>query len=135
MRLVPIEDGSATSATGRITDEEAAALARAVVRLFRRWELTDAQACTLLGGMSTATYGRWKRGEIGRINVDLATRLSNLIGIHKSLRILFTDAARVYAWVRRPNQAFGGRSALDVMLAGRLTDLIRVRAYLDAERG
>jgi uncharacterized protein (DUF2384 family) len=135
MRLVPIELEAENPAGGRITDDEAAALARAVVALFRRWALTDSQACALLGGVSTATYSRWKRGAVGRIGVDLATRLATLIGIHKSLRILFTDTSRVYEWVRRPNQVFGGQSALDVMLRGRLTDLLRVRAYLDAERG
>lgn len=135
MRLVPIDRDIETTAGGQISDDQAAALARAVVSLFRRWSLTDGQACTLLGGLSTATYSRWKRGAIGRITIDLATRLSNLIGIHKSLRILFTDTSRVYDWVQRPNEVFGGRSALEVMLRGQLTDLMRVRAYLDAERG
>jgi len=40
-----------------------------------------------------------------------------------------------YAWIKAPNDAFGGRSALDVMLGGEMTDLMRVRRYLDAERG
>ena len=30
--------------------------------------------------------------------------------------------------------SFGGSSALDVMLGGELTDIMRVRRYLDAER-
>ena len=33
------------------------------------------------------------------------------------------------------NAAFAGRMTLDVMLDDELTDLIRVRRYLDAERG
>ena len=43
--------------------------------------------------------------------------------------------ARAYGWVKRPNEAFAGRSALQVMLDGELTDLMRVRRYLDAARG
>ena len=41
------------------------------------------------------------------------------------------------AWLRRPNDAplFGGRSALDRMLSGQVSDLFLVRQYLDAERG
>jgi hypothetical protein len=41
------------------------------------------------------------------------------------------------AWVRQPNAAapFGGRSALERMLSGRVADLYVVREYLDAERG
>ena len=57
------------------------------------------------------------------------------MGIHKALRIMFSEAPRGYAWIRAANEAFGGSSALDVMLGGELTDIMRVRRYLDAERG
>lgn len=117
-----------------ITDEEAAAMFRAVVRLFRLWEATDEQAATLLD-LPLRTYRRWKAGEQGRIDRDGKARLSNLMGIHKALRIIFADPSGAYRWIRAANEAFGGRSALDVMLGGELTDLMRVRRYLDAERG
>ncbi len=118
-----------------ITDEEGAAMARAVVNLFARWELTDAQAIVLLGSLSGSTWARWKRGEVAKVPRDLKARLSNLMGIHKALRIIFKEKDRIYGWVSRDNTAFEGRSALDVMLGGELTDLMRVRRYLDAERG
>ena len=119
----------------KISDAEAAAMARAVVNLFARWDLTDAQASILLGGLSARTWARWKVGSVGRIPRDLKTRLSNLMGIHKALRIIFTEAERGYGWIERPNKAFGGTSALDVMLAGELTDILRVRRYVDHIRG
>lgn len=118
-----------------ITDEEGQAMARAAVQLFAHWGLSDREAAILLGGIAPRTYQRWKSGQIGRLDRDLKARLSNLMGIHKALRLIFSDAERSYAWVRQPNEAFGDRSALDVMLAGDLTDLMRVRRYLDAERG
>ena len=74
-------------------------------------------------------------GAFGRLDRDRKARLSNLMGIHKALRLIFTDNERAHVWVRRPNAIFGGRPALDVMLDGELTDLMRVRRYLDAERG
>jgi hypothetical protein len=85
--------------------------------------------------LSPRTWARWKVGSIGRVPRDLKARLSNLMGIHKALRIIFTDAERGYAWVKRPNDTFGSASALDVMLAGELTDIMRVRRYLDSIRG
>lgn len=118
-----------------ISNAEGEAMARAVVNLFRRWELTDAQASILLGGLSARTWARWKTGAIGRIPRDLKSRLSNIMGIHKALRIIFTDADRSYVWVKRPNEAFGGSPALDIMLGGELTDIMRVRRYLDSVRG
>ena len=137
VQLVQIADRTAgvTPASPAITDAEGLAMARAAVRLFGLWELTDAEACILLGELSPRTYARWKAGDIGRIGRDLKARLSNIMGIHKALRIIFTEPARAYGWVKRPNQAFSGRSALDVMLQGELLDLVRVRRYLDAERG
>ena len=117
-----------------ITEDEAAAMLRAVVNLFKRWELTDEQAATMLD-LPHRTYARWKAGGHGRIDRDTRARLSNLMGIHKALRIMFHEADRGYRWIGAANDTFGGRSALDVMLGGELTDLMRVRRFLDAERG
>ena len=118
-----------------ITDAEGEAMARAVVNLFDRWGLTENQACQLLGGLPRRTYVRWKAGEIGRIGRDLKARLSHLMGIHKALRITFKEPERGYAWIKRPSDDFAGRSALDVMMRGELTDIVRIRHYLDAGRG
>lgn len=114
---------------------EIQAMQRAIIRLFDHWDVTDLEASVLLGDLSPRTYQRWKAGQYGRAGVDLVTRMSNLIGIHKALRLLFADAVRGYRWVRAANAAFGGQSALTVMRGGQLTDLMRVRRYLDAQRG
>ena len=135
MPLQLVEKAPPSDAVAIITDDEGEAMARAAVNLFGLWGITDAQACVLLGGVSKRTYARWKDGEIGRLTIDQKTRLSVLMGIHKALRILFTEKTRVYEWVKKPNRDFGGQSALDIMLGGYLTDLFRVRHYLDAARG
>ncbi|MCE0507287.1 MbcA/ParS/Xre antitoxin family protein [Roseivivax sp. GX 12232] len=127
--------GTPTAATPPITDDEAAALARSTVNLFQAWELSDAESCTLLGGIAKRTWARWKDGQIGRIERDLRLRLALLIGIHKGLRHMFREPGRGYAWIRKPNAAFEGLSALDVMLRGEMTDLLALRDWLNAERG
>ena len=132
--LTLIETDAKPFSSAPLTDEEAAALFRAALNLFRLWGVTDDQAAILLD-LPRRTFARWKAGEIGRIGRDGRARLSNLMGIHKALRIIFHEAARGYAWIKAPNEAFDNRSALDVMLGGELTDLMRVRRYLDAERG
>lgn len=121
--------------TGAVTQAEAAAMVRAVFNMFRLWNVTDAQGRVLLGQPSASTFYRWKRGAIGVIPPDTIWRLGDLMGIHEALRHLFTEPERAYSWVARPNAAFGGKSALDRMLAGAPSDLTAVRAYLDAERG
>ena len=107
---------------------------RAALQLFGKWQLTDVEAAVLLD-LPLRTYRRWKAGDAGRLDRDKRARLSNLMGIHKALRLIFREAERGYGWIRAANAAFDGASALQVMLGGELTDLMRVRRYLDAERG
>lgn len=133
-RLLPVDTQPPAFVPAPVTAEEAAAMFRAAVNLFGHWDITDEQAATLLD-LSVRTYRRWKAGEAGRMSRDGKARLSNIMGIHKALRIIFREPQRAYAWITAPNAAFGGQTALDVMLGGELTDLMRVRRYLDAERG
>jgi hypothetical protein len=135
MQFATVQPVTARPDLPAVTDAEAAALARATVNLFRAWALSDNEARTLLGDMAQRTWARWKDGSIGRIDRDLRARMGILMGIHKGLHYLFTDPARGYAWIRKPNEAFAGQSALDVMMRGEITDLIDLRRYLDAERG
>lgn len=120
---------------GRITAEEAKAMVRTVLRLLDKWALRTEERLVLLGSPSERTVQRWRAGDIGPVPNDTVHRLGDLLGIHKALRYMFTDVERAYAWVKRPNDAFGGRAALDIMLQGAPSDISRVRAYLDAERG
>ncbi len=132
--LLRVETTQRDFAPAPISDEEAAAMFRAAVNLFRLWRVTDEQA-TMLLDVPLRSYRRWKAGDIGRVSRDGKARLSNLMGIHKALRLIFREPQRGYDWIQAGNEVFGGRSALDIMLGGELTDLMRVRRYLDHERG
>lgn len=134
MRLEPVVSTPFNSTSLEITDLEAEALTRTTINLFNAWKLTDAQARTLLGGLSARTWARWKDGTAGRVDRDLKMRMAHLMGVHKGVRHLFKDATRGYDWVKAPNTAFGGKSALEVMLQGELSDLAVMREWLDAER-
>lgn len=114
----------------RITKEEAAAGARAIVRLFRAWDLSENEACELLGGIDQVTWARWRDGRRIRIGVDLATRLGLLLSIHSNLRMLYTEKSMCYTWVKEPNRRFGGLTPLNVMTAGTMLSIIEVRDYL-----
>ena len=111
---------------------------RAFEHIAQAWGLSvDEQLC-LLGQPPRSTYFAWrKQPEKAALPRDTLERLSNLLGIWKSLQILLPDAAAADAWVRQPNSAppFGGRSALERMLAGNVSDLNLVRRYLDGVRG
>lgn len=134
LALQPVDTAPAAFRAEPITQDEGAAMFRAALGLFGKWGVTDEQAAVLLD-MPVRSYRRWKAEGPGRISRDGRARLSNIMGIHKALRIIFQEPQRAYAWIRAGNAAFGGASALDVMLGGELTDIMRVRRYLDAERG
>lgn len=120
------------------TQRMAAAGLRAFERIAQAWGLTvDEQLC-LLGQPPRSTYFAWrKHPEQAGVPRDTLERLSDLLGIWKSLQILLPEPQAADAWLRKPNAAagFGGRSALEHMLAGNVSDLHFVRRYLDGVRG
>ena len=115
-------------------DRDAVGL-RAFFRLVELWGLTIEQARLLLGRPSRATLYNWKAGKVRTVPHDTLRRISYLLGIYKALQILYGDPVLADSWIKRPNAAFGGQSALERMLAGDVTDLAAVRAHLDAARG
>jgi hypothetical protein len=117
--------------------EEAATKAlKAFFNIADAWDIDTEHQMKLLGSVPRSTYFKLKK-EGGSISQDLFERVSYIIGIYKDLHILFPDPAVADAWIKKPNSAaiFNGRSALDRMLGGRVSDLYVVRRYLDSQRG
>jgi hypothetical protein len=112
-------------------------LARMVLALFDHWQLSSAEQAALLGLSpdNRATIARYRRGEPFGESRDLIERAGHLLGIHKSLRILFPhDRDLAYGWVKAPNRRLGARP-LEIMIARGFEGLLAVRRYLDFERG
>jgi hypothetical protein len=129
----------APAASAPISPERVAAAGlRAFGRIAGAWGLTVDEQLKLLGQPPRSTYFAWrKQPDKASVSRDTLERLSNILGIYKSLQILLPDAAAADAWVRQPNSAgpFGGGTAMDRMLAGNVSDLNLVRRYLDGVRG
>jgi hypothetical protein len=109
---------------------------RTFFRIAEKWGLTNDEQITLLGA-ERSTFYKWKKKREGLLSKDTLERISYILGIYKALQILLPNEQAADTWVRRPNTAplFGGRSALDRMLSGQVSDLYVVRQYLDAQRG
>lgn len=107
------------------------------------WGLTSREQMILLGKPAKSSFYRMKEFYEGksskpvRLTHDTLERVSYVMGIYKALNILLPQPVQAATWIRKPNQAplFAGKSAMDVMLQGRVTDLSDVRRYLDSERG
>ena len=119
-------------------EQMSAAGLRAFGRIAQAWGLTVDEQLALLGQPPRSTFFAWrKQPEKASLPRDTLERLSNLLGIYKSLQILLPDAVAADGWVRQPNRAapFGGGTALARMLGGNVSDLNLVRRYLDGVRG
>lgn len=118
--------------------EGRAALSKMVTQLFDHWGLSTADQAALLGLSpgSRSTLNRYRKGAPLSDHQDLLDRVSHLLGIHKSLRIIFPHNRELaYHWTTTPNLRFGGKTPLAIMLEKGFVGLLMVRRYLDFERG
>ena len=109
---------------------------RAFFNIMTRWEIRDEDARLLLGGMTNGPYYEMKKNPDRVLDADRLLRVSYLIGIFKSLGILYSKKL-ADCWVRLPNsnRIFGGETPLAYMTRGGLPAMQTVRRLLDARRG
>lgn len=129
-------------ATRPLAQIDPAELGRVAVKLFLaiadEWALSQQQRA-IIAGVGRTTLHNWKHrveaGEPLPLPADTLERLSYVAGIYKALQLLLPTREQWAEWIKKPNRDFGGQSALDRMLGGRVVDLADVRRYLDAQRG
>ena len=109
---------------------------RAFLNIMRHWKVRDEDARTLLRDAANGTFYAWKAAGARHLDQDRLLRISYLIGIFKSLNILFSPAL-ADRWVQLPNRntIFGQRTPLAYMLRGGAPAMETVRRLLDARRG
>jgi hypothetical protein len=114
-----------------------ARLAAMVTKLLEHWRLGAAEQAAVLG-LSTAsrsTLARYREGEPLADSRDLLDRAGHLLGIHKSLRILFPyDRDLAYGWMTQFNRRLGARP-VDLVIDHGFEGLLALRRYLDFQRG
>ena len=101
-----------------------------------RWEIRDEDARLLLRDMSNGAYYQLKQDPRGKtLDQDRLMRISYLVGIFKSLNILYSQRL-ADQWMQLPNTnpIFAGRTPLDYLRGGQPA-METVRRLLDARRG
>lgn len=120
------------------TRDERVVLARAVTRLFELWDLGTADQLMLLGlnESNRIALQRYAKGEALAANRDLLERVGHLLGIHKSLKLLYPKNPQIVAgWMSSPNAAFDSSIPVDVVRRFGFAGLLMVRGTLDRMRG
>ncbi len=106
---------------------------KSLANMVKRFDFKESEARTLMGDMPRSTYTAAK----SKLTRDQKERVSYLLGIYKSLRILFDDSGQAMSWITRKNNLppFNGLTPKEYMLEGSLIRLADVRRFLDFWRG
>lgn len=118
--------------------EDRGALAKMVMALLDHWKLSTEDQAALLGlaANNRAALTRYRKGEPIGTSRDQYERVGHLLGIHKSLRLLFPQNRElVYRWMSTRNKAFENLAPVEVVSQWGFAGLLMVRAYLDRARG
>lgn len=102
----------------------------------REWDCTQKEMMQLLGGVSRSTLAKYETLPHVTLSQDTLERISYILGIYKSLRVMYPTAERANRRVRleASEVPFSGTSALDFMALGSMKHLMETRRYFDAKR-
>jgi len=106
-----------------VTDEELSSLMSAGNALMVRWGVSEGKRSSIFLGEGPPVGGSSRSRTICQLDL--------LMRIHQGLRRLFSEKERAYAWMRRPNTAFNGDSALNYIFIHGLMGAAVVAAYLE----
>lgn len=121
----------------QIADVDRTRVGPMLMKLFSHWRISTGDQISLLGlpKDNRAALNQYRNGQLLSKDRDKLERAGMLLGIHKSLRLLFPHSRELaYGWMTRANQAFNGASPVELINEQGMAGLYTVRAYLDGQR-
>lgn len=114
------------TASKRWTATQSSTGLKVALRIIRSWQATPQQACRILR-ISPATYRRISTNQVvgRRLDLDQLQRVGFVLGIHATLRTVFTNPENFQGYPRfkNDNEFFEGRSPLEIMAQGDMVSL------------
>lgn len=120
----------------RSNDTRPAPAIRVFLNTMERWNIAADQRAVLLGYSAgeSIVAEMILNGQRIAIGQDIRDRVSYVVATSLYLgRVLLGGAAAEQAWLSAAREEFEGRSALELMLSGRMENLLRVRDAARAE--
>jgi hypothetical protein len=112
---------------------------RAAVGILEKWQASSEQACRILR-ISRSTYTRARQRDPDwavTLDADQMQRISFVLNIHATLRLVFDNPQNVYGFasMANDNEFFNGRSPLEIMAQGDMISLYETFRRIDMLRG
>lgn len=119
----------------QLSKEASITLARAVMNLFGYWNIPRSTQCSLLG-IGLTNSNRLRAMENGTMGIprgrDSQERISNLLAIHKNLRVLYPHNPEIrYGWVNMRNAKLHGCTPMEIMDAEGYIGIAKIRCFLN----
>ncbi|WP_171040082.1 MbcA/ParS/Xre antitoxin family protein [Marinobacter shengliensis] len=110
---------------------------KAVLNILDKWGCSPEQSMSILRLPKATFYKYRSKPESIRLDRDQLSRLSYLLNMHQSLRIVFENRDNVYGFMSKKNHNpfFNGRAPLDVISSGEFADLYETYKRVDTLRG
>lgn len=110
---------------GELRTENFERLTELIAALFIKWELSADEKRQVLSGIFEDSNSRMT------LSAKDIPRVEFLLTIHGYLRLLFPQNPDMrYAWIKRPNRFFDGRSPLTVIIDEGIVGMEAVARYL-----
>ena len=112
---------------------------RTAVGILEKWAASSDQACRILR-ISRSTYTRARQRDPSwavALDADQMQRISFVLNIHATLRLVFDNPENVYGFpsMANDNEFFNGRSPLEIMSQGDMISLYETFRRIDVLRG
>lgn len=126
-----------TAAVNRISTQTGVAGFKAVNRIFDKWGVELAQRLAMLRLPRSTYYKYTQHPDAIKLDSDQLTRISYVLNIYAALKLVFNNQDNVNGFVKMPNHNpfFNGRTPLDVMGSGVMSDMYETFKRIDGMRG
>jgi len=100
--------------------------------IMKQWGVESEDQISLIGIKTNLSVDELKIIHTSSISREMLERISLVLKIYKYLEILFPNREQSNTWIKKPNDAFGGKSALMVILSDNESGLLIVVKYLNS---
>jgi hypothetical protein len=102
-------------------------------KIMDQWGVKSEDQISLIGIKTNLSVDELKAINVSSLSSEMIARISLVLKIYKYLEILFPNREQSRAWINKSNDAFGGKTALMIILSDHENGLLIVATHLDSQ--